>query len=86
MLSLIRVITAPPEVLIGINQTKIIALSICVIIFLVETRDLDKEFYIALTNANITIKLVYRLLIAFIAVIAAWSKNPQIRDVLETTK
>ena len=86
MLSLIRVITAPPEVLIGINQTKIIALSICVIIFLVETRDLDKEFYIALTNANITIKLAARLLIAFISVIAAWSKNPQIRDVLETTK
>ena len=86
MLSLIRVITAPPEVLIGINQTKIIALSICVIIFLVETRDLDKEFYIALTNANITIKLVARLLIAFIAVIAAWSKNHQIRDLLVTTK
>jgi len=69
---------ALPEIMLGINQTIMMALSMLVITALVGTRELGQEVYIALTKADIGRGLVAGISVAFIAIIAdrligAWS-------------
>ncbi|MCP4432345.1 MAG: ABC transporter permease subunit [Gammaproteobacteria bacterium] len=66
----IRLPLALPEIMLGINQTIMLALSMLVITALVGTRDLGQEVYIALTKADTGRGLVAGLSIAFIAIIA----------------
>ncbi len=61
---------ALPEIMLGLNQTIMMALSMLVITALVGTRDLGQEVYIALTRADIGAGLVAGLCVAFIAMIA----------------
>jgi glycine betaine/proline transport system permease protein len=70
ILTRIRLRLAMPEILLGLNQTIMFALSMLVITALVGTRDLGQEVYIALTKANPGNGLVAGLAIAFIAIIA----------------
>ncbi|MFT5657509.1 MAG: glycine betaine/proline transport system permease protein [Gammaproteobacteria bacterium] len=66
----IRMPLALPEIMLGVNQTVMLALSMLVITALVGTRDLGQEVYIALTRADTGHGLVAGLSIAFIAIIA----------------
>lgn len=80
---------ALPEILLGINQTIMLALSMLVITALVGTRDLGQEVYIALTKADIGRGLVAGLAIAFIAIIAdrliaAGARGARVRFGMET--
>jgi glycine betaine/proline transport system permease protein len=61
---------AVPMILLGLNQTILLALSMLVITALVGTRDLGQEVYIALTKADVGRGLVAGLAIAAIAIIA----------------
>jgi glycine betaine/proline transport system permease protein len=70
LLRRIRIPLALPEIMLGINQTIMLALSMLVITALVGTRDLGQEVYIALTKADTGRGLVAGLAIAFIAIIA----------------
>jgi glycine betaine/proline transport system permease protein len=70
ILTRIRLRLALPEILLGLNQTIMFALSMLVITALVGTRDLGQEVYIALTKADPGRGLVAGLAIAFIAIIA----------------
>jgi glycine betaine/proline transport system permease protein len=53
MLTKIKLKLALPEMLLGLNQTIMLALSMLVITALVGTRDLGQEVYIALTKADV---------------------------------
>jgi glycine betaine/proline transport system permease protein len=69
---------ALPEILLGVNQTIMMGLSMLVITALVGTRDLGQEVYIALTKADTGRGLVAGFCVAFIAMISdrlisAWS-------------
>jgi len=80
----IKLPLATPQLLLGLNQTIMLALSMLVITALVGTRDLGQEVYIALTKANAGKGIVAGLSIAFIAIIAdrvvnALSKSQQQR-------
>ncbi|MCX7889975.1 MAG: ABC transporter permease subunit [Rhodobacteraceae bacterium] len=66
----IRFRLAMPEIMLGLNQTIMFALSMLVITALVGTRDLGQEVYIALTKADAGRGLVAGLNVAFIAIIA----------------
>ncbi|SHE63170.1 glycine betaine/proline transport system permease protein [Litoreibacter ascidiaceicola] len=66
----IKLPMALPELLLGLNQTILLALSMLVITALVGTRDLGQEVYIALTKANTGQGIVAGLSVAFIAIIA----------------
>jgi glycine betaine/proline transport system permease protein len=71
---------ALPEILLGVNQTILLALSMLVITALVGTRDLGQEVYIALTKADPGRGIVAGLAIAFIGISAdrlmsAWAGN-----------
>lgn len=66
----IKMPLAMPEIMLGINQTIMLALSMLVITALVGTRDLGQEVYIALTKADVGRGLVAGISIAFIAIIA----------------
>jgi len=66
----IRLPLALPQILLGVNQTIMLALSMLVITALVGTRDLGQEVYIALTKADIGRGIVAGLSVAFIAIIA----------------
>ena len=66
----VRLRLALPEILLGLNQTIMFALSMLVITALVGTRDLGQEVYIALTKADPGRGLVAGLAVAFIAIIA----------------
>jgi glycine betaine/proline transport system permease protein len=57
-------------VLLGINQTVLLAISMLVITALVGTRDLGQEVYIALTKADVGKGLVAGACIAMFAMIA----------------
>jgi len=70
MLLRIKLKLALPEILLGLNQTILLALSMLVITALVGTRDLGQEVYIALTKADPGRGLVAGLSVAFIAIIA----------------
>ncbi len=61
---------ALPEILLGLNQTIMLALSMLVITALVGTRDLGQEVYMALVKADTGRGIVAGLAIAFIAIIA----------------
>ncbi|MGL1922297.1 MAG: ABC transporter permease subunit [Hyphomicrobiales bacterium] len=89
ILTKIRLPLALPEILLGINQTIMLALSMLVITALVGTRDLGQEVYIALTKADTGRGLVAGLAIAFIAIMAdriisAGAKKARIRYGMET--
>jgi glycine betaine/proline transport system permease protein len=70
LLMRIRLPLALPQILLGINQTIMLALSMLVITALVGTRDLGQEVYIALTKADTGRGIVAGLSVAFIAIIA----------------
>jgi glycine betaine/proline transport system permease protein len=70
LLTKIKLKLALPEIMLGINQTIMFALSMLVITALVGTRDLGQEVYIALTKADVGRGLVAGLAVAFIAIIA----------------
>jgi len=70
LLTRIRLPLATPVILLGINQTVMLALSMLVITALVGTRDLGQEVYIALTKADTGRGLVAGLCVAAIAIIA----------------
>jgi len=85
----IRLPLALPNILLGINQTIMLALSMLVITALVGTRDLGQEVYIALTRADTGHGIIAGISIAFIAIIAdrivsASAKNARVRYGLET--
>jgi glycine betaine/proline transport system permease protein len=70
ILTRIRLRLALPEILLGVNQTIMFALSMLVITALVGTRDLGQEVYIALTKADAGRGLVAGLAVAAIAIVA----------------
>ncbi len=70
LLTRIKLPLALPEIMLGINQTIMLALSMLVITALVGTRDLGQEVYIALTKADTGRGIVAGLSVAFIAIIA----------------
>ncbi|SPH18461.1 Glycine betaine/proline betaine transport system permease protein ProW [Defluviimonas aquaemixtae] len=69
ILTRIKLKLALPEIMLGLNQTVMFALSMLVITALVGTRDLGQEVYIALTKADPGRGLVAGLAVAFIAII-----------------
>ncbi len=69
LLSKVQIRLAWPEIMLGVNQTVMFALSMLVITALVGTRDLGQEVYIALTKADVGRGLVAGLSVAFIAII-----------------
>lgn len=69
ILSKIKLKLAFPQMMLGINQTVMLALSMLVITALVGTRDLGQEVYIALTKADTGKGIVAGLCVAFIAII-----------------
>ncbi len=74
----VRLPLALPEIMLGVNQTIMMALSMLVITALVGTRDLGQEVYIALTKADSGRGLVAGICVAFLAIISdrlisAWS-------------
>ena len=70
ILTKVKLKLAIPQIMLGINQTVMLALSMLVITALVGTRDLGQEVYIGLTKADIGRGMVAGLSIAFIAIIA----------------
>ncbi len=71
---------ALPEIMLGVNQTIMMGLSMLVITALVGTRDLGQEVYIALTKADTGRGLVAGVSVACIAMISdrlisAWSRR-----------
>jgi glycine betaine/proline transport system permease protein len=70
ILTKVKLRLALPEIMLGLNQTIMFALSMLVITALVGTRDLGQEVYIALTKADPGRGLVAGLSVAFIAIIA----------------
>ena len=66
----IKLPLATPALLLGLNQTIMLALSMLVITALVGTRDLGQEVYIALTKANTGQGIIAGLSVAFIAIAA----------------
>jgi glycine betaine/proline transport system permease protein len=65
----VRIPLALPQILLGINQTIMLAISMLVITALVGTRDLGQEVYVALAKADIGRGLVAGLCVAFIAIV-----------------
>jgi glycine betaine/proline transport system permease protein len=70
LLTKIKLKLALPEVMLGLNQTIMLAISMLVITALVGTRDLGQEVYIALAKADNGRGLTAGLCVAFIAIIA----------------
>jgi len=70
LLTRIKLPLAMPEIMLGINQTIMLALSMLVITALVGTRELGQEVYIALTKADTGRGIVAGVSVAFIAIIA----------------
>ena len=70
ILRLVRLPMAVPMILLGLNQTILLALSMLVITALVGTRDLGQEVYAALATADVGRGLMAGLAVAAIAIIA----------------
>jgi glycine betaine/proline transport system permease protein len=70
LLGKVKLRLAFPEIMLGLNQTVMLALSMLVITALVGTRDLGQEVYIGLTKADVGRGVVAGLCVAFIAIIA----------------
>jgi len=68
LLAKVKLRLAMPEIMLGINQTVMLALSMLVITALVGTRELGQEVYIALTKADTGRGIVAGLCVAFIAI------------------
>jgi len=71
---------ALPHMMLGVNQTIMMALSMLVITALVGTRELGQEVYIALTKADTGRGIIAGVCVAFIAIIAdrminAWASR-----------
>jgi glycine betaine/proline transport system permease protein len=66
----VRLPMAFPEILLGLNQTVMMALSMLVITALVGTRDLGQEVFIALSRAEPGRGIVAGLGVAAIAIVA----------------
>jgi glycine betaine/proline transport system permease protein len=66
----VRLPLALPEIMLGMNQTIMLAISMVVITALVGTRDLGQEVYIALAKADVGRGIVAGLGVAMIAMIA----------------
>jgi glycine betaine/proline transport system permease protein len=71
---------ALPQIMLGVNQTIMMALSMLVITALVGTRELGQEVYIALTKADTGRGIIAGVCVAFIAIIAdrmigAWASK-----------
>ncbi len=66
----LRLPLALPQILLGVNQTILLAVSMLVITALVGTRDLGQEVYVALTRADVGSGLVTGACIAMLAMIA----------------
>ncbi|MBT3558074.1 MAG: ABC transporter permease subunit [Rhodospirillales bacterium] len=80
MLWKVQMPIAIPEIMLGINQTIMMALAMLVITALVGTRELGQEVYMALARAETGRGLVAGICVAFIAIIAdrligAWAKR-----------
>ncbi len=76
----VQIPIALPEIMLGINQTIMMALAMLVITALVGTRELGQEVYMALARADTGRGLVAGMCVAFIAIIAdrligAWAKR-----------
>jgi glycine betaine/proline transport system permease protein len=61
---------ALPEIMLGINQTILLALSMIIICAMIGTRDLGQEVFKALSKADAGRGIVAGLAIAFIGIIA----------------
>jgi len=61
---------ALPEIMLGINQTILFALSMLVVTALVGTRDLGQEVYIALTKVDTGRGIIAGLCVAFLGIVA----------------
>ncbi len=75
---------ALPEIMLGINQTILMALAMIIICAMIGTRDLGQEVFIALSKADAGRGIVAGLAIAFIGIIAdrlfnAWSARTRAR-------
>jgi glycine betaine/proline transport system permease protein len=71
---------ALPHIMLGVNQTIMMALSMLVITALVGTRELGQEVYIALTKADTGRGIIAGVCVAFIAIITdrmigAWASK-----------
>jgi glycine betaine/proline transport system permease protein len=76
----VQIPLALPEIMLGVNQTVMLGLSMLVITALVGTRDLGQEVYSALTKADTGRGIVAGVCVAFIAMItdrliSAWSRR-----------
>ena len=71
---------ALPEIMLGVNQTILMALSMLVITALVGTRELGQEVYIALAKADVGRGVVAGVCIAFMAIIADRLINPWVLE------
>jgi glycine betaine/proline transport system permease protein len=75
---------ALPEIMLGINQTILMALAMIIICAMIGTRDLGQEVFIALSKADAGRGIVAGLAIAFIGIIAdrlfgAWTAKARAR-------
>ncbi len=70
LLRKVQIPLALPHIMLGINQTIMMALSMLVITALVGTRELGQEVYIALTKADTGRGIVAGVCVAFIAIIS----------------
>jgi len=75
---------ALPEIMLGINQTILLALSMLIITAMIGTRDLGQEVFIALAKADAGRGLIAGLTVAFIGItadrlIGAWSRRARQR-------
>jgi glycine betaine/proline transport system permease protein len=75
---------AMPEIMLGMNQTILLALSMIIICAMIGTRDLGQEVFIALAKADAGRGLVAGFAIAFIGIVAdrllsAWNARARVR-------
>ena len=70
MLWRVQLPLALPEIMLGINQTILLALSMLIIAAMVGTRDLGQEVFIALAKADAGRGIVAGLAVAFIGITA----------------
>jgi glycine betaine/proline transport system permease protein len=70
MLWRVQLPLALPEIMLGINQTILFALSMLVITALVGTRDLGQEVYFALTKVDTGRGIIAGLCVAFLGIVA----------------
>ena len=75
---------ALPEIMLGINQTILMALRMIIICAMIGTRDLGQEVFIALSKADAGRGIVAGLAIAFIGIVAdrlftAWTAKARAR-------